>query len=406
MDMTDKRNSERPPHFDTIAIREGQVRTEFGAHGDPIFTTSSFVFDSAAEAAARFSGDQPGYIYSRFTNPTVASFEQRLAALEGGEQCVAFASGMAAITATFSAFLRQGDHVVCSRNVFGTTPVLLTKYFGKFGVDCTFVDLTDYVAWAQAITPNTRLLFVETPSNPLGEVVDVRRLADLAEGRGAKLVVDNCLATPALQLPLALGAHVVVHSATKYLDGQGRCMGGAVVGSQADMQEVLGYLRSAGATMSPFNAWVFLKGLETLRLRMDAHSVGALAVARWLREQPGIEQVFYAGLEDHPQHALAKKQQRGFGGVLSFRVRDQQQKEAGGRAAAWRFIDATRLISITANLGDVRSTITHPASTTHSRLSPEDRAGVGVSENLLRIAVGLEDVADIQADLARGIAAL
>lgn len=393
-------------HFDTIAIREGQVRTEFGAHGDPIFTTSSFVFKNAAEAAARFSGEQPGFVYSRFTNPTVAAFEQRLAALEGGEQCVAFASGMAAITAIFAAFLQQGDHVVCARNVFGTIPVLLTKYFGKFGVAITFVDLADQAAWEQAITAKTKLLFVETPSNPLGEVADIRRLAALAEKHGAKLVVDNCLCTPALQLPLALGAHMVVHSATKYLDGQGRCLGGAVIGNKTDMQEVLGYLRSAGAAMSPFNAWVFLKGLETLRLRMDAHSAGTLAVAHWLRVQPGIEQVFYAGLEDHPQHALAKKQQRAFGGVLSFRVRAQQKKDGEGRAAAWRFIDATQMLSITANLGDVRSTITHPASTTHGRLSPEDRARVGVSDNLVRVAVGLEDVADIQADLARGIAAL
>ncbi len=404
--MTDNKDSKGNapiPRFDTIAIREGQVRTEFGAHGDPIFTTSSFVFKNAAEAAARFSGEQPGFVYSRFTNPTVAAFEQRLAALEGGEQCVAFASGMAAITAIFSAFLQQGDHIVCARNVFGTIPVLLNKYFGKFGVAITFVDLADQAAWEQAVTTKTKLLFMETPSNPLGEVADIRHLAALAEKHGAKLVVDNCLCTPALQLPLAMGAHMVVHSATKYLDGQGRCLGGAVIGNKIDMQEVLGYLRSAGASMSPFNAWVFLKGLETLRLRMDAHSASALAVARWLRVQPGIEQVFYAGLEDHPQYALAKKQQRAFGGVLSFRV---HEKNGGGRAAAWRFIDATQMLSITANLGDVRSTITHPASTTHGRLSPEDRARVGVSENLVRIAVGLEDIADIQADLARGIAML
>lgn len=391
--------------FDTLAIREGQLRTGLGAHGDPIFTTSSFVFGSAAEAAARFSGAEPGYIYSRFTNPTVEAFEQRLAALEGAERGVAFASGMAAITATFAALLQQGDHVVCSRSVFGTTPVLLTKYFGKFGIGSTFVDLTDLAGWEQAITPRTKLLFVESPSNPLGEVVDIRRLAALADRHGAKLVVDNCLCTPALQKPLALGAHIVIHSATKYLDGQGRCLGGAVVGNNADMLEVFGYLRSSGATMSPFNAWVFLKGLETLRLRMEAHSHAALAVATWLQQQPGIAGVFYAGLPDSPHHALAKAQQRDlYSGLVSFRVLGRDGDD--GRAAAWRFIDATKLLSITANLGDVRSTITHPASTTHGRVSAEDRARMGVTESLVRISVGLEDVEDIKADLARGLAAL
>lgn len=390
--------------FDTLAIREGQLRTELQSHGDPVFLTSSFAYGSAAEAAARFGGTEPGYIYSRFSNPTVASFEQRLAALEGGEQGVAFASGMAAITATFAAFLQAGDHVVCSRNVFGTTPVLLTKYFGKFGIGATFVDLTDYAGWEAAITAKTRLLFIESPSNPLGDVADIARLAAIANRAGVKLVVDNCLCTPALQQPLALGAHIVIHSATKYLDGQGRCLGGAVVGSRADMTEVLGFLRSAGATMSAFNAWVFLKGLETLRLRMEAHSRGALTVAEWLRAQPGITHVFYAGLPDSPHHALARAQQRGFyGGVLSFRVRGA---DGEGRAAAWRFIDATKLLSITANLGDVRSTITHPSSTTHGRVSDEERARMGVTENLIRVSVGLEDVEDIKADLARGLAAL
>lgn len=393
------------PGFDTRAVREGQLRTEFGAHGDPIFTTSSFVFRSAAEAAARFSGSEPGFIYSRFTNPSVDAFERRLAALEGGERCVAFASGMAAITATFAALLQQGDHVVCSRSVFGTTPVLLTKYFGKFGIDSTFVDLTDLAGWRAAMTPRTKLLFVESPSNPLGEVVDIRALAAIAEQGGAKLAVDNCLCTPALQQPLALGAHLVIHSATKYLDGQGRCVGGAVVGSQAELAEVFGWLRSAGATLSPFNAWVFQKGLETLRLRMEAHSRNALAIAQWLRDQPGISRVYYAGLPDSPHHALAAAQQRGlFGGVLAFSVRGREGNE--GREAAWRFIDATRMLSITANLGDVRTTITHPASTTHGRVDATERARMGIGENLLRIAVGLEDIADIQADLARGIAAL
>lgn len=398
--MTDK-DSRR---FDTLAIREGELRTELQSHGDPVFLTSSFAYRSAAEAAARFAGTDPGYIYSRFTNPTVASFEQRLAALEGGEQCVAFASGMAAILATFAAFLQQGDHLVCSRNVFGTIPVLLTKYFGKFGVAATFVDATDYAAWEQAITPKTKLLFVESPSNPLGEIADIRRLAAVAKKAGAKFVVDNCFCTPALQKPLALGADIVLHSATKYIDGQGRCLGGAVVGNKADMAEVFAFLRSAGPTMSPFNAWVFLKGLETLRIRMEAHSRAALDVAQWLRAQPGVTQVFYAGLPDSPHHALATAQQRGlYGGVLSFRVKGG---DGEGRAAAWRFIDATQLLSITANLGDVRSTITHPASTTHGRVSEEERARMGVTENLIRVSVGLEDVADIKADLARGLAVL
>lgn len=401
----DDNNEGLPAGFDTRAVREGQLRTEFGAHGDPIFTTSSFVFASAEEAAARFAGSEPGYIYSRFTNPTVDAFAQRLAVLEGAERGVAFASGMAAITATFAALLQQGDHVVCSRSVFGTTPVLLTKYFGKFGIASTFVDLTDLAGWRAAITPRTKLLFVETPSNPLGEVVDIRALAAIADGAGAKLVVDNCLCTPALQRPLALGAHIVIHSATKYLDGQGRCVGGAVVGNAADMAEVFGWLRSSGATLSPFNAWVFLKGLETLRLRMEAHSRAALEIATWLRGQPGVTGVFYAGLPDSPHHALATAQQRGlYGGIVSFRVRGRDGDE--GRAAAWRVVNAMKLLSITANLGDTRSTVTHPASTTHGRVSPEDRARMGVGENLLRVSVGLEDVGDIRADLARGLAAL
>jgi O-succinylhomoserine sulfhydrylase len=397
-------NDKDLPRFDTLAVREGQLRTELQSHGDPLFLTSSFAYGSAAEAAARFAGTEPGYIYSRFSNPTVASFEQRLAALEGGEQCVAFATGMAAIMGTFAALLAQGDHLVCSRNVFGTTPVLINRYFGKFGVTASFVDLTDYAAWEAAITPRTKLLFIESPSNPLGEVADIQRLAAIADKAGAKLVVDNCLCTPALQKPFGLGAHIVIHSATKYLDGQGRCLGGAVVGSKADMAEVFGFLRSAGPSMSPFNAWVFLKGLETLRLRMEAHSRAALAVAEWLQAQPGVTGVFYAGLPESPHHALAKAQQRGFfGGVLSFRVKGA---DGEGRAAAWRFIDATKLLSITANLGDVRSTITHPASTTHGRVPEDERARMGVTENLIRVSVGLEDVEDIKADLARGLAAL
>ncbi len=381
----------------TLAVRAGQQRSLEGEHSEPIFTTSSFVFSSAAEAAARFSGDEAGNIYSRFTNPTVRTFEQRLAALERGESCVATASGMAAILSTCLALLKAGDHVVSSRSVFGTTTVMFTKYLTRFGVETDFVSLTDLDAWEAAIRPNTRMLFLETPSNPLTEIADIKRLAELAHARGCLLVVDNCFCTPVLQKPLALGADIVIHSATKYLDGQGRCVGGAVVGdSQLVGEEVFGVLRTAGPTMSPFNAWVFLKGLETLKLRMTAHSDNASQLAVWLQQQPGINRVFYPGLESHPQHELMKQQQLAPGGIVSFEL-------AGGREAAWRLIDATRLLSITANLGDTKTTITHPATTTHGRLAPEEKEKSGITEGLVRVAVGLEDIADIQTDLQRGL---
>ncbi len=383
--------------FDTLAVRAGQVRSSEGEQSEPIFPTSSFTYNSAAQAAARFGGTEPGNIYSRFTNPTVRTFEERLAALEGGEQCVATSSGMAAILATCMGLLRAGDHIVSSRSVFGTTVVLFDNFMGKFGVETTYVSLTDYDGWAAAIRPNTKLLFLETPSNPLVEVADIPRLVEIAHSKGCLLVVDNCLCTPALQQPLKLGADVVIHSATKYIDGQGRAMGGAVVGNRELMAQVYAFLRSAGPTMSTFNAWIFLKGLETLKLRMKAHSDNALELAQWLEQQPGIKRVFYPGLSSHPQHALAASQQRGFGGIVAFEVE-------GGKEQAWRIIDATRVISITANLGDAKSTITHPATTTHGRLTPEQKADSGITDGLVRISVGLEDVDDLKADLARGFA--
>lgn len=386
--------------IETQAVRAGQHRTHEGEHSEAIFPTSSFVFASAEEAAARFSGAQPGNIYSRFSNPTVRTFEERLAAMEGGERCVATASGMAAILATCMGLLKNGDHVVSSRAVFGTTTVLFNNYLAKFGVETSFVSLTDYAAWDQAIRPETRLLFVETPSNPLTEVVDIARLADLAHARGCLLVVDNCFCTPALQRPLELGADIIIHSATKYLDGQGRCVGGAVVGREDVVgTDVYGFLRTCGPTMSPFNAWVFLKGLETLSLRMKAHCENAGVLAAWLDAQPGVAKVYYPGLPSHPQHELAGRQQKGYGGIMSFEL-------AGGRDEAWRFINATRLVSITANLGDAKTTITHPASTTHGRLTPEQKAEAGITDGLLRVSVGLEGVEDLQADLARGLAAI
>ncbi|WP_273427052.1 O-succinylhomoserine sulfhydrylase [Marinobacter sp.] len=384
---------------DTLAVRAGQIRTGELEHSDPIFPTSSFVYGSAAQAAARFGGDEPGNIYSRFTNPTVQAFEGRIAAMEGGERAVATASGMAAILSTCMALLKVGDHVVCSRGVFGTTNVLFQKYMAKFGVETSFVSLTNMDEWAQAVRPETRMLFIETPSNPLCEVADMKALATLAHDNDALFVVDNCFCTPVLQRPLEHGADIIIHSATKYLDGQGRCVGGVVVGPNALMEEVYGFLRSAGPTMSPFNAWVFLKGLETLPIRMRAHCDNALQLALWLEEQPAVAEVFYAGLESHPQHELAKQQQSGFGGVLSFRLK-------GDRTEAWQFIDATRMISITANLGDVKTTITHPATTTHGRLSPEDKHAAGITENLVRISVGIEAVEDLKTDLARGFQAL
>jgi O-succinylhomoserine sulfhydrylase len=382
--------------FETLAVRAGHQRTAEGEHAEAIFPTSSFVFASAAEAAARFAGTEPGNIYARMTNPTVRYFQDRLAALEGGESCVATSSGMSAVLAVMLALLKAGDHLICSNSVFGTTTVLLQNYIQKFGVQVSFVSLTDLAAWERALQPNTRLLFAETPSNPLTEIVDIRALAEIAHRNNSLLVIDNCFCTPALQRPLELGADIIVHSATKYLDGQGRALGGAVVGdSERVGKDVFGILRSGGVAMSPFNAWIFLKGLETLKIRMQAHCQQALDLALWLEQQAEVERVYYPGLSTHPQHELAKKQQTGFGGVLSFVIK-------GGQAAAWRLIDSTKMLSITANLGDTRTTITHPATTTHSRLSPEQRAEVGIEDGLVRISVGLESVTDIQKDLSRG----
>ncbi len=386
--------------FATRAVRAGQTRTLEGEQSEPIFPTSSYVFESAAQAAARFSGQEPGNIYSRFTNPTVRTFEQRLAALEEGERCVATASGMSAILATCMGLLSSGDHVVASKSLFGSTTLLFNNILSRFGLEFDFVAPSDVGAWAAAIRGNTRMLFLETPSNPLTELADVTALADLAQRHDALLVVDNCFCTPALQRPLTQGADIVIHSATKFLDGQGRCVGGAVVGDQATVGEgVFGFLRTAGPTMSPFNAWVFLKGLETLELRMRAHSANALALAEWLEARNEVGRVFYPGLASHPQHSLAARQQSAGGGIVAFEL-------PGGQAAAWQLIDGTRLLSITANLGDTKTTITHPATTTHGRLTPEQRAEAGIDDGLVRIAVGLEDIEDIKQDLAQALAAV
>lgn len=386
--------------IETQAIRAGQHRTPEGEHSDAIFPTSSYVFGSAKEAYERFSGKAAGNIYSRFTNPTVKAFEERLAMLEGGERGMATSSGMAAINIVCMGLLSAGDHVVCSRSVFGNTALMFKNIMHKFSVDTTFVDLDNIDAWQAAMQDNTKFLFLETPSNPMGTVADIQQLADLAHSRNALLVVDNVYCTPALQKPLSLGADLVVHSATKYLDGQGRCIGGAVVGKHALIEEKLyPILRTTGPTMSPFNAWVFHKGLETLSLRMEKHCANALDVAQWLEQHPAVENVHYTGLKSHPQHELAKRQQTGFGGIVSFEVK-------GGQEGAWRVIDSTQMISITANLGDVKSMITHPSTTTHGRLSEEERAKAGISDSLLRLGVGLESAGDIKADLALGLDAL
>lgn len=386
--------------WETLAIRSGQVVGNENEQSEPIYPTSSYRYESAAQAAARFSGEEPGNIYSRFTNPTVRTFEQRLAALEGAESCVATSSGMSAILSTIMALLKAGDHVLCSRSVFGTTTVLFNNYLAKFGIEVTFVELINLDAWAQGFQNNTRLLFCETPSNPLTELVDIKALAELAHQHDAELIVDNCFCTPALQKPLELGADIVIHSATKYLDGQGRCIGGAVVGNAERVgKEVYGFLRTAGPTMSPFNAWVFLKGLETLSLRMQAHCRNAQILAEWLEAQPQVKKVHYPGLTSHAQHDLAQRQQSGAGGIVSFEL-------TGGKDAGWSVVDATQMISITANLGDTKTTITHPATTTHGRLTPEQRADAGIDDGLIRIAVGLESVNDIISDLDRGISNL
>ncbi|MDP1997866.1 MAG: O-succinylhomoserine sulfhydrylase [Gallionella sp.] len=388
--------SEQNYQPETLAVRAGVVRSQFGENSEALFLTSSFVFENAAQAAARFIGEQPGNIYSRFTNPTVTMFEERLAALEGAEQCVATASGMSAILACVMGLLKAGDHIVASYSLFGATVNLFNNIIKKFGVETTYVSATDVSEWQAAVRPNTKLFFLETPSNPLTEISDIAAIAAVAKGCGALLAVDNCFCTPILQRPLELGADIVIQSATKYIDGQGRVLGGAVLGSKKNMEGVYGFLRTAGPTLSAFNAWVLLKGMETLKLRMDAHSANSLELARWLEAQPNVARVFYPGLPSHPQHELAMRQQKSGGGIVSFEVK-------GGKDAAWRVIDNTRMISITANLGDTKSTITHPASTTHGRISPEARAAAGITDGLIRIAVGLEAVVDIQNDLARGL---
>lgn len=388
-----------PLHPETLAVRAGTARSQFNEHSEALYLTSSFVFDSAAQAAARFSGEEEGNVYARFTNPTVTAMQQRLAALEGAESCVATASGMAAILATVMALMQAGDHVVASRGLFGATQQLFGNILSKFGIETSFVPATDLAAYRAAVTPRTKLFFVESPSNPLTELVDIGAVAAIAHEAGALLAVDNCFCSPALQQPLALGADLVIHSATKYLDGQGRVLGGAVCGAAQHVDEVFKFLRTAGPCISPFNAWVILKGLETLSIRMAAQSAAALELARWLEAQPQVARVHYPGLPSHPQHELALRQQKSGGAIVSFEVQ-------GGRDEAWQVVDHTQVMSITANLGDTKTTITHPATTTHGRISPEAREAAGIRESLLRVAVGLESVEDLKADLARGLALL
>ncbi len=387
--------------LETLALHAGIHRSQFNEHSEALYLTSSFVFDNAAQAAARFSGAEPGNVYSRFTNPTVTAFEERLAALEGAEACVATASGMSAILTCVMGLLSAGDHIIASRSLFGSTLNLFNNIFKRFGVEITFVSPTDVAEWQLAVKANTKLFFIETPSNPLTEISDITALATLAKKTNAWLAVDNCFCSPILQRPLDLGADIVIHSATKYLEGQGRVLGGAVLGKRDLIMEkgVFGFLRTAGPTLSAFNAWVILKGMETLKIRMDAHSENALEMARWLEIQPNVTKVYYPGLSSHPQHTLAKQQQKTGGGIVSFEVK-------GGKEVAWRVINSTRMISITANLGDTKSTLTHPASTTHSRISQEERNAAGITDGLLRIAVGLESVKDIKADLTRGLKVL
>ena len=382
--------------FDTMAVRAGQLRTDFQEHSETLFLTSSFVYKSAAEAARKFAFEEPGYLYSRFTNPTVTMFQDRLAALEGAEACVATSTGMAAITSSVMGLLKSGDHMISSRSVFGTVVPLFDQICKKFGVGTTWVSPSNIDEWRSAVRPNTRLLFCETPSNPLAEICDIQALAEVARSAKAVFAVDNCLLTPALQRPLALGADLVIHSATKYLDGQGRVLAGAVCGSKKLIEPIYGFVRTAGPSISPFNAWICLKGMETLRIRMDAQSASALKLAQWLAGRAAVKSVYYAGLTSHPQHALAQRQAVAQGAVVSFEVK-------GGRDAAWRVIDAVKMISITANLGDTKTTITHPATTTHARVSQAERDASGISHGLLRVAVGLENIEDICADLQRGL---
>ncbi len=379
-------------NFETAAVRAGIERSQFGEHSEGLFLTSSFVFKSAQEAAKRFSGEEPGNVYSRFTNPTVKTFEERLASLEGAEQCIATSSGMSAILATFMALCKPGDHVVVSKSIFGTSVQLFNNFLAKWGLNISFVDLPDLNSWEEATTKNTKFYFIETPSNPLTEIVDLKKLSQLAKSKKVKLIVDNCFCTPALQKPIEHGADIIIHSATKYLDGQGRCLGGAVLGKKRQMNEIYTFLRNTGVSLSPFNAWVFLKGLETLKIRMDQQSDNAMKLATYLEKNKKITQVYYPGLKSHPQHKIALSQQSSGGAVLSFVLK-------GGQKAAWQVINKTKLMSITANLGDTKTTITHPATTTHSRLTQEQRNDAGIDDGLVRIAVGLEHIEDIISDL-------
>ncbi|MDQ7980725.1 O-succinylhomoserine sulfhydrylase [Paraburkholderia sp. SARCC-3016] len=389
-------------NFDTLAVRSGTLRSDFGEHSEALFLTSSFVFANAAEAAERFRNSEDSYTYSRFTNPTVTMFQDRLAALEGGEACMATASGMSAILSVVMSAMQAGDHLVSSQSLFGSTLGMFSQIFSKFGITTTFVDPTDLDAWKNAVRPETKMFFLETPSNPLTEIADIEAIGKIAKAANALFVVDNCFCSPALQQPLKLGADVVMHSATKFLDGQGRVLGGALVGSrQFIMEKVFPFVRSAGPTLSAFNAWVLLKGMETLSLRVERQSSNALAIASWLETHPAVKRVFYPGLESHPQYAIAKRQQKSGGAILSFELRGDTPEAQ--RANAWRVIDSTKICSITGNLGDTRTTITHPATTTHARITPEARAAAGVTEGLIRLAVGLEDAADVRADLERGL---
>lgn len=381
--------------INTKSVRFGQVRTHENEHSEPMFITSSFVFSNAAEAAELFKGDKSGNIYSRFTNPTVRCFEDRLASMEGGERCIATSSGMSAILSILLGLLKCGDHVVSSRSIFGTTVNLFSKLLPKYKIQSTFVDLVDYAAWEKSIKPNTKVLFLETPSNPLTEIADINKLANIAHTKNCLLVVDNCFCTPVLQRPLMLGADIVIHSATKYIDGQGRCLGGAIVGSESLLgEEIYNILRTGGVSMSPFNAWVFTKGLETLAIRMKAHSKNARKIAKWLVKQSFVNKVYYPGLKSHPQHKLANKQQSDSGGIVSFEIN-------GGLKTTWKFIDTVKIFSITANLGDTKSTITHPATTTHNKLTEKQREKSGIKPNLIRLSIGLEDYKDLIFDLTQ-----
>jgi len=386
----------KSPQFDTKAIREGYRNTQEQEHSEAIFLTSSFVFKSAEQAENRFSEQEPGNIYARFTNPTVEAFEKKLASLEGSEACVATASGMAAIFATIMSLLKSGDHIVASKNMFGTSIVLLNSIVSKFNIEISFVNLSNLKEWQGSVKSNTKLFLLETPSNPLGELVDIAALSKIAKSSDILLAVDNAILSPALQNPLSLGADIVIHSATKYIDGQGRCLAGAVLASADIIDKVHSFVRTTGPSLSAFNAWVVLKGLDTLSLRMNAHCDNALKLANWLESQNNVEKVYYLGLESHPDHDLAKSQQSGFGGIVSFEVK-------GGKSEAFKLINNTKMISITANLGDTKTTITHPSSTTHGRLSDEQKQQSGINDSLIRVSVGLESIEDVIDDLKNGL---